>query len=65
MQFQVDSGDAWHPVDVETHELVIAGMTGRDLEAVQAHSAEPARRPSGIGPGADRSSGHLDWSTLP
>lgn len=42
MQFQVHSGDAWHPVDVEIHELVIAGMTGRDLEAVQAHSAELA-----------------------
>lgn len=27
--------------------------------------AWPARRPSGIGPGADRSSGHLNWSTLP
>ena len=46
MQFQVHSGDAWHPVDVEIHELVIAGMTGRDLEAAQAHSAELAE----IGP---------------
>ncbi len=42
VQFQVHGGDAWHPVDVETHAFVIAGMTGRDLDAVQAHSAELA-----------------------
>ena len=46
MQFQVHSGDAWHPDDVEIHEFVIADMTGRDLETLRAHSAELAE----IGP---------------
>ena len=42
MQFQLHDGDGSHTVDVEIRELVIAGMTGRDVKAVQAHIDELA-----------------------
>ena len=43
LQFQVHSGDAWHPIDVEIHEFVITGLdTQRELEK-QVFDVAPPR----------------------
>ena len=42
MQFLLHEGDKSRPVEVAVKELIIAGMTGRDVAAVQAHLDELA-----------------------
>ncbi len=42
MQFQLHEGDRSRTIEVEIGELIIAGMTGRDVAAVQAHIDELA-----------------------
>jgi hypothetical protein len=42
MQFQLHEGDQSRPIEVDIRELIIAGMTGRDAAAVQAHLDELA-----------------------
>ncbi len=42
MQFLLHEGDQSRPVEVAVKELIIAGMTGRDVAAVQAHLDELA-----------------------
>ena len=42
MQFRILESGGPRTVDVEIHELIIAGMTGRDVAAVQAHLDELA-----------------------
>ncbi len=42
LQFQVHSGAAWHPVDVEIHEFLITGLdTQRELEKQALDGAPP------------------------
>ena len=42
MYFQLHDNDGSYAVEVEISELIIAGMTGRDMKAVQAHLDELA-----------------------
>ncbi len=42
MQFQLHEGAGSRTIDVDIRELIIAGMTGRDVAAVQAHADELA-----------------------
>ena len=42
MKFLIHEGDATREIDVDVRELIIAGMTGRDMKAVQAHLDELA-----------------------
>ena len=42
MHFRLHDGEGTHSITLEFGELVIAGMTGRDVKAVQADIDEPA-----------------------
>jgi hypothetical protein len=41
MHFRLHDGEGTHSITLEFGELIIAGMTGRDVKAVQAHIDEP------------------------
>ena len=42
MRFRLHDGEATHSITLEFGELIIAGITGRDVQAVQAHIDELA-----------------------
>ena len=42
MHFQLHDGEGTHSITLEFGELIIAGMTGRDVKAVQSHIDELA-----------------------